>query len=308
MELHTPQESPHWRGFLSGLVREPLLHFLIAGALVFAVYEKSNPAQQSAETAAQIVLSKDDVFQMTKRMLAEGTIPTKQQLNALIEQRVNEEILFREALALGLHRNDDVVRRRVAGKMHFLLGDMTGLKEPDTSELKALFDKDPTYFSIPPRVSFRQIIFPADKPGARGRAMAALEKITSTSPVAAAQSSGATACDFEGSFTERTTEEIAKEDGPDFAKAVERLSAGTWQGPVWSERGWNLVFVRSLEPSRIPAFEEAQPRVRSAWLDDRQREIKRTALESMRKHYTVTAPTFETFDWGNLRAQAIFLD
>lgn len=308
MELHPIEASCRRHGFLSGLVREPLLHFLIAGGLIFAVYEKMNPAPQVGKSTAQIVLSNDDVYQLTKGMLVVGNMPDKQQLLSLIEQRVNEEILFREGLALGLHKNDDVVRRRVAAKMHFLIGDTNGLKEPDTIELKALFEKDPDRFSIPPRVSFRQITFPADKPGARGRALEQLEKIASSSSSATSQSSSTVTCDLEGSFTEQTTPEIVKDHGLDFAKAVVGLKPGAWQGPVWSERGWNLVFVRSVEPSREPAFEEVVPLVRSAWLDDRQREIKRTALESLRKNYSVTAPSFETIDWAKLRAQSIFLD
>ena len=295
MELLAAQTKSTGRNFLSGLLRDPLLHFLIAGALVFAIYDKFNPVQQSAETVAQIVLSKDDVFQLTKRMLAEGTIPDKRQLNELIEYKVNEEILFREALALGLHKNDDTVRRKVAGKMDFLIGDMTGLKEPASSELRILFDKDPARFSIPPRISLHQITFAADKPGARGRALAALEKINGSTPNLANQYSSTAPCDFEGSVIERTTEELVKEHGSDFAKTVERLSPGTWQGPIWSERGWNIVFVHSIEPSQPKAFEEVLSRVTSAWLDERQRETKRTVLESMRAHYSVTAPAFEIY-------------
>jgi len=302
MDREPSQKNLRQRGLLSRLVREPLVHFLIAGAVIFSIYHKLNSGPSEHEAATQIVLSKDEIFQLTKAMLAEGTYPTKQQLNDLIEQRVSEEILFREALALGLHKNDDAVRRRVADKMEFLIGDMTGLKEPGTSELKAIFDRNPDRFAIPPRVSFRQIYFPADKPGARGRALAALEEIASSSIAAAGPCTSQEAC------TERTTEEIAKEYGVDFEKAVLQLSTGTWQGPVWSVHGWHLVFVRSIEPSHVQTFEEAESKVKSAWLAERQHEIKRTALENMRTRYVVKAPSFDDIDWRNLRAQAIFLD
>jgi hypothetical protein len=68
------------------------------------------------------------------------------------------------------------------------------------------------------------------------------------------------------------------------------------------------VFVRSIEAGRVPTFEEVESKVKSAWLDEKQREIKRMALQNMRTRYTVTAPLFDAFDWGKLRAQAIFLD
>jgi peptidyl-prolyl cis-trans isomerase C len=308
MERDASRTRLQQRGFQSRLLREPLLHFLIAGALIFVVYKELNAHLGGAETTTQITVTKDDVFQLTKAMLVDGTPPTKEQMNALIEQRVNEEILFREALALGLHKNDDVIRRRVADKMEFLIGDMTGLKEPSTSELKALFAKNPDRFAIPPRVSFRQLHFSVDNPNARDRALAALEKITSSSSNATALIADADPCKSQDAYTERTPGEIAKEYGLYFAKAVLQLSPGTWQGPVWSEHGWHLVFVRSIEAGRVPTFEEVESKVKSAWLDEKQREIKRMALQNMRTRYTVTAPLFDAFDWGKLRAQAIFLD
>jgi peptidyl-prolyl cis-trans isomerase C len=308
MERDASQTTLQQRGFLSRLSREPLVHFLIAGALIFAVYQKLNTAPAGAETTTQIILTKDDIFQLTKAMLVDGTPPTKEQMNALIEQRVNEEILFREALALGLHKNDDVVRRRVADKMEFLIGDMTGLKEPSTSELKALFAKDPDRFAIPPRASFRHLYFSVRKPDARNRAVAALERIANKSPDATDLVSEADPFMFQDSYAGQNQVQIAKEFGLDFAKAVFQLSSGTWQGPVQSDHGWHLVFVYAIESRRGPPFEEIESKVKSAWLDEKQREIRRMALQSMRTRYTVTAPRFDTIDWGNLRAQAIFLD
>jgi hypothetical protein len=79
------------------------------------------------------------------------------------------------------------------------------------------------------------------------------------------------------------------------------LKPGGWQGPIQSGYGWHLVFVDTIEPGRVPAFEEIEPDVKSAWLDQKQREIKRLAFEAIRARYTVVVPPIESVDLGNLR-------
>jgi PPIC-type PPIASE domain len=79
------------------------------------------------------------------------------------------------------------------------------------------------------------------------------------------------------------------------------LKRGAWSGPIQSGYGWHLVFVDAIEPSRVPAFEEVEPDVKSAWLDQKQREIKRIALEAMRARYTVVVPPIESVDLSSLR-------
>ena len=103
---------------------------------------------------------------------------------------------------------------------------------------------------------------------------------------------------FQDYYAERAPDQIAKEFGPDFAKAVFRLKPGAWQGPIRSGYGWHLVFVDAIEPGRVPAFEEVEPDVKSAWLDQKQREIKRIAFEAMRARYTVVVPPIESVDLG----------
>jgi parvulin-like peptidyl-prolyl cis-trans isomerase-like protein len=89
--------------------------------------------------------------------------------------------------------------------------------------------------------------------------------------------------------------------GPDFAKALFQLEPGAWRGPIRSGYGWHLVFVDATEPGRIPAFEEVEPDVKSAWLDQKQREIKHTAFGAMRARYTVVVPPIEATDLTDLR-------
>jgi parvulin-like peptidyl-prolyl isomerase len=105
---------------------------------------------------------------------------------------------------------------------------------------------------------------------------------------------------FRDYYSERTPEQVAKEFGPEFAGALFQLRAGTWQGPIPSGYGWHLVFVEAIEQTHTPAFEEVAPDVKSAWLDERQRQIKRAAFEAMRARYQVFVAPFEPKDLDSL--------
>jgi peptidyl-prolyl cis-trans isomerase C len=282
--------------------REPLLHFLVAGALIFAIYHVLNPAASRTDRANQIVLTKDDLRQLAVHWLAQGRPPpTADQMRALIEQRVSEEILSREAVALGLDKDDEIIKRRLAQKMDFLAADIAALQDPGDAELRDWFAQNSGRFALPPRVSFRHLYFSFDRPGAHDAAAAALDKVAGRPVDASEVAALADAFMFQDYYAERTPDQVAKEFGPEFAKAVFALKPGGWQGPIQSGYGWHLVFAKAIEPGRVPAFEEVEPDVKSAWLDQKQGEIKRIALQAMRARYKVVVPAIEAIDWGRLR-------
>jgi hypothetical protein len=113
--------------------REPLLHFLFFGALVFAAYKLLNPVGNGTDQTARIELTKDDLRQLAVHWIAQGRpVPTPDEMRVLVEQKVNEEILFREAIALGLDKGDEMIKRRLAQKMAFLAEDIAALQGPAT--------------------------------------------------------------------------------------------------------------------------------------------------------------------------------
>jgi hypothetical protein len=222
-------------------------------------------------------------------------------MHALIEQRVSEEILSREAVALGLDRDDEIIKRRLAQKMDFLAADIAALQDPGDAELRAWYTQNSDRFALPPRASFRHLYFSFDRPGARDRAAGILDKISGKPADTPEVATVADPFMFQDYYAERAPDQIAKEFGPGFAKAVFQLKPGAWQGPIQSGYGWHLVFVDAIEPGRVPLFEEVEPDVKSAWLDQKQSEIKRIAYEAMRARYTVVVPPIESVDFGSLR-------
>ena len=161
--------------------------------------------------------------------------PTPEELRQLVEDKVREEILYREALALGLDKDDTIVKRRMAQKMQFLAEDVAAAREPTAEELGTWYEANRDQFAFPPRVSFRHLYFSPDRRGSArarrcsGRADEAGRASPRTSNLAATL---ADASMFQEYYRDRTPEFLGKEFGPNFALTVVKLTPGSWQGPV----------------------------------------------------------------------------
>lgn len=290
-----------WRGLLG----EPLVHFLAAGTILFGAYWLFNEKPESAVDGQQIEISANDIRQMAVAWLAQGRSPlTRDQLQSLIDQKVTEEILFREGMALGLDRNDEIVKRRIAQKMDFLAADIAAMQEPEKAELVEWFSRNSERFALPPRASFRQLYFSPDKRGAaaRNHAVAALDVIAgkrADSPEVAALADPFILRTY---YRNSTPDQMLKEFGPAFAAELFKLEPGGWRGPIQSGYGWHLVWIDAMEPGRIPAFEEVEADIRAAWHDARYQEVKRAALDEMRSRYTVVVVPLDTVNLSDLRS------
>ena len=170
-----------------------------------------------------------------------------------------------------------------------------------TTEGVQLDMADRAVLATPARGASRFQIVAVIKGKDRAAAAAALGKIAGKPAGAPQAAAGADPFMFQDYYAEKTPEQVAKEFGPDFAKAAFELEPGAWRGPIQSGYGWHILLVEALEPSRTPAFEEVEPDVKSAWLDQKQREFKRAAYEAMRARYTVVVPAVETVDLSSLR-------
>ena len=263
---HTTQWSRLRRSFLPRVkcwLGEPLIHFLLLGALLFAVDGYSPPARGSGPSSKQIQLSLHDLAQLALQFQAQWRRePTAQELTRLIENKVQNEVLYREALAMGLDKDDEIVKRRMVQKMQFLAEDVSAAREPTSAELKSWFEKNSANFAEPNRVSFRHLYFSPDRRGQRARddAAKALVKLARQPQDAQVANSLSDPFMFQDYYRDRAPEFLGKEFGPKFALAVAKLATGSWQGPIESGFGWHLVFVDTVIAGRVPAFEEIEPR------------------------------------------------
>jgi peptidyl-prolyl cis-trans isomerase C len=274
-------------------LHEPLLHFLVIAGALFAIYEILHPSSRGEAASKRIELTVDDLRQLEIAFTAQWhRPPTPKEATGLVEGRVREEILFREALALGLDKEDTIVRRRMAQKMEFLAEDLASIRVPTKEELQTWFEKNSQRFAQPPRAAFRHLYFSPDRRGqnARGDAARALEKLSAAdegSPEAAAL---ADRFMYQNYYGDRSPEQLSKEFGPKFAWALFQLAPGSWRGPIESGFGWHLVWIESIIPERLPAFEEVEDDVKEAWTADWRDEVKRKAYLTMRSQYDIVLP------------------
>lgn len=276
------------------LLREPLLHFLSLGALLFAAYAVFEPRFGAATSAPrEIRLTQDELLQLAAGFQAQWRRqPTVQEFSALAEDRVRQEVLYREALALGLDKDDEIVKRRMAQKMKFIAEDVATAREPTSAELQAWFEQNRERFRLPGRVGFRQLYFSPDKRGTKAKddAARALRSLAGQPVDGPAAASLGDRLIFQDYYRDRTTAFLGKEFGPGFALAVARQAPGSWQGPVESGMGWHLVFVDTVVPGHVPDFAEIEPEVKTAWLGVQKAQAWDKAYKEMRAKYVLLLP------------------
>lgn len=269
------------------------MHFLALGAVLFGVYALTNRGPAVAPTSRQIVLTLDDLRQMQITFAAKWQRPpTQREMIAMFEDRVREEILYREALAMGLDKDDTIVKRRMAQKMEFLAADVSGAHEPTPQELRSWYEKNGERFSQPGRVTLHHLYFSPDRRGARAKddAAKALRSVSGKRGDDPAVARVGDPFMFQSYLADRDPSELAKEFGPGFARGVFGLAPGSWLGPIESGYGWHLVFVDAATPLRVPTFEEIQPEVTAAWKAEQHSEAARKAYEAMRAKYQLIVP------------------
>ncbi len=278
---------------LRWLSREPLLHFLLIGLVLFVVYDRLHPGSETRADSSRIVLTPDDFEQLGVTWLAQGRPPpTPEQMQSLIELKVREEVLYREGVALGLDKDDTIVKRRIAQKMEFLAEGAAIDSNPSPETLRAWFRDNSQRFSLPARVSFRHLYFSPDKRGEHAReaavnAMAHLSGKPGDWKDAEALGDPFMDRDYYG---DRSAEDMAKLFGSNFAREIAGLKTGQWQGPVESGYGWHLVFIDTAIAARVPSFEEIEPEIKAEWIEDQRAEAKRKIYEAMRARYQVVVP------------------
>jgi len=274
------------------LLKEPLLHFLLIGAALFLLYgwrgnSASVPGGQAGTPMAQIVVTRDTLDQMDNLFAKTWQRPpTEEEQKGLIEDFVRNEIYYREAIAIGLDRDDEVLRRRLRLKMEFIYEDITSLAEPTEEGLKAFMKKHQEKYLTDPQLSFRQVYINTDKRGksAETDARQILAQLTKgVDPDSVGDPSL-----LEPEVPLSPLWDIRKQFGDEFGRNLLEIKPGGWAGPIGSGFGLHLVFVRERLDRRLPYLNEARETVKRDWTAERQKELKDAAYAKIRERYSVT--------------------
>ena len=265
------------------LWREPLVHFLLIGAVLFILFDLTR--EESGDPANRILVSESQVEQLAAQFRRTWLRPpAEEELAGLIESYVRDEIYYREALAMGLDRNDPQVRQRMRLKLEFLLEDLTAQQAPTDEVLDAYLQQNTEKFLIPPRLSFRQVFLSFD----RGQTLEsdAEQLLVELQAGAAAETLGDPTL-LPNEQTVVPERMIARTFGERFAQAVMELEPGSWQGPLFSGLGAHLVLVTQRVEGRLPTLAEIRPEVEQEYLAERRRELKERAYRKLREGYEV---------------------
>jgi len=271
------------------LLREPLLHFLLLGAGLFFAYRLLQ-RNGGGQEPGQIVVTRGQIEQLAAGFAKTWRRPpSPEDLAGLVRERVREEVYCREAMALGLDRDDTVIRRRLRQKMEFVTDDIAALAEPTEADLDEYLRTHPDSFRVEPRLSFKHVYLDPQKHGETLAEDSAQLLTRLNQPGGEADPSARGDSLLLGSqFADLPASEVAKLFGEPFALELGRLQPGRWQGPVASGYGMHLVFLGERTEGRLPALAEVRDAVRREW-DEAQRIAANEAFyQELLKRYSVT--------------------
>jgi hypothetical protein len=270
------------------LLKEPLLHFLLLGMAVFIVFA---------------ILDRPDGLKGGKIVVTAGKIehlrasftrvwqrpPSPDELDGLIQDYIREEVLAREAMALGLDRDDTVIRRRLRQKMEFVANDLAAQAEPGDEELREYLARHPDLFRREPRLTFRQVYLNPERRGDAvlhdvARLLAELNQAGVQADFAAMGDSTL----LSPELVDARASEVTGMFGELFTRRLSQLPQGRWQGPVVSGYGVHLVFLEERTDGRLPELQEIRAAVAREWANAHRLEANERFYQELLRRYTVT--------------------
>ncbi len=239
---------------LKQAAREPLVHFLLLGGLLFAAWTWLAPQESAGPDSEVITLDQARLDHLETLWSAQWKRePSEKDLAAIIDRHLRREVFYREALRMGLDRDDEIIRTRLAQKMEAVSSDLSTLMLPPTDEqLRAFHAERPDLFILPQAFAFRQVLYlPAEaEDAALETTLAALRDGGAVPP----NRRNKLSVPLEWDLT--PVQALDNSFGGSFAEGLSELPVGTWSGPVRSGLGMHLVQVTERQPEHLAPFDE----------------------------------------------------
>ena len=275
---------------LKNLLREPLVHFLLLGAALFVLDAWLRPAAGPAANT-EIVVGEARIRNLAQTFQRTWQRPpTKVELDGLVESHVREEVLYREALALGLDRDDAIIRRRLQQKMEFVSEEAAALAAPTDDDLVAYMQANPDTFRAEPRVTFLQVYLDPRKRASTldADARRLIDGLGRAGPNPDLAQLGDSLMLLEQHYENAPQGELERLFGREFAEAVVKQPVGRWTGPIGSGYGVHVVRIESMTPGGVPALAAVRPLVEREWRNAKRQELSKAFYDRLRAKYAVT--------------------
>ncbi len=270
------------------MAREPLFHFLLLAVALFVAY-RFLPKRDGGEPG-RIVITQGRIGHLStgfeKTWLRP---PTDQELSGLVRDFVREEVLCREAIALGLDKDDTVIRRRLRLKMEFVSDDIAAQTVPTDGELNSYLQAHPEMFRVERRFTFQQVYLNPQKRG-DGLANDVRQLLARLNEPGVGADAGALGDSqlLETDFKSTPESEVSKQFGEGFAATLRKMETGLWQGPVESGYGAHLVRISERTEGQLPPLAEVRDAVRREWDNARRLAANEKFYQELLKRYSVT--------------------
>lgn len=276
------------RALLFSIVRSPLTLFLLLGSLLFAADRLLNgPNLDGLAERQEIRITSSQQQALREAFQAEhGRQPSTAELRAKLNFWIDEQILYREAMALNLDRADVVVRRQLAQKMRFLLEQGSDLKPATDAQLQAWLDAHPADYGTPAGISFDQIFLSRGRHGdaLAGDAAKVMARLR-TNPTDWALSSDPIATGLV--ITDATPMRLRADFGQDFANALLTVPVGAWTGPIASSLGLHFVRVTAHTAFTPAALATVRERVTADFETAERKRLSQAALQQLKARYQI---------------------
>ena len=271
---------------LSTLLREPLFHFLFIGAAIFLLFSLINTTED--ENDQQIIITKGKIKSLENAFIkAKGRQPTAEEMQQQLEYDIREQVLYREAMAMGLDKDDMIIRRRLSQKMKYLFDDLSVVDKPSDAALKKFVSEHPSKFTKPATISFSQVYLDPKEHGDRLEVDAKdlLEELSTTTIKETIGFGDRSLLPYD--FSNEREIDIRDMFGEAFVKQIFRAKTDTWQGPFSSAYGLHLIYIHTRSNAYLPPLSEMRDRVERAWISTKQREANDIFYQSLLERYEI---------------------
>lgn len=264
------------------ILAEPLVHFLLLGAALFALSAVlgNGPSGRPSGDGATIVVDGAVTDRLAETFQgAWGRAPDPDDLEAMVQAHITDEVLVREARARGLDHGDWVIRQRLREKMDVVLSAELAPPEPEEAILRAFHAADPARFASTARIALSQVYLGPEEPGA-ARVQAALRALRAgEAPVVRSR--------LPSRIGLSPPEAVDGLLGQGVFEQVSAFPLGLWQGPVASGHGFHLIRVDQRTDAVQPSFEAVRDRVARAWREDQMDTARTAHIEALRAGYRI---------------------
>jgi peptidyl-prolyl cis-trans isomerase C len=269
--------------------KQPLVQFLLMGGCIYGAFALFGaPEEDAGENRVHVDATRIEgmISQWESRW---NRPPTRAEIEGLIDSYVKEEILYRQAVTMGLNEGDAITRRRMAQKLEFLTSDLASAVQPAEGELEKYYADNEATYRAPDQVTLSQVFFNPDerKDATIDDAEAELEKLRVAGEPDPATLEAGDRSMVKSHFASADQSDIAREMGGGFAESVMELEPGQWHGPVLSGFGVHLVYVFEAEEGAVPEFAVVKDTVLEAWHDEQREQFNAEFLENLKSRFEI---------------------